>query len=185
MTPFASGGARASVWPSDSRQRNALSRRNATSLSVNALVVLLALGGCLAVAHAAEAPDNVEEAVADAVQSCKDLEGTPNADSVLKVEDVNGDGGEDWIADYSKLKCKGGINQMCDDDGCVLQIYLWNGAAAWNLAFDEPVKSYKFIKRGDNRLMQVVMAGPACDKPGKATCRLTYRLYEDDIQPEP
>ena len=119
------------------------------------------------------------------MQSCKDLEGTPNADAVLKVEDVNGDGGEDWIADYSKLKCDGGINQMCEDDGCTLQIFLWNGAAAWNLAFDETVKSYKFVKRGSKRLLQVVMAGSACDKPANVTCRLTYRLYEDDIEPEP
>ena len=72
------------------------------------------LCGFIAIAHAAEPPDNVEAEVADAVQSCKDLEGKPNADAVLKVEDVNGDGGEDWIADYSKLKCDGGINQMCE-----------------------------------------------------------------------
>jgi hypothetical protein len=161
-----------------------LSRRKATSLSVGALVAPFALVGFIAIAHAAQAPDNVEAAVADAVQSCKDLEGTPNADAVLKVEDVNGDGGEDWIADYAKLKCDGGINQMCDDEGCVLQIYLWNGATAWNLAFDEAVKSYKFTKRGGKRLLQVTMGGTACDKPG-GTCQLTYRLYDDDIEPEP
>ena len=59
------------------------------------------IGGFAALAHAAGPPDNVEAEVNDAVQSCKDLEGKPNADAVLKVEDVNGDGGEDWIADYS------------------------------------------------------------------------------------
>jgi hypothetical protein len=142
------------------------------------------LGGIVS-AHGAQAPDNVEQEVADAVQSCKDLEGTPNADSVLTVNDVNGDGGEDWIADYSKLKCDGGINQMCDNDGCILQIFLWNGAAAWTLAFDEPVKSYKFAKRAGKRLLQVVRTGSACDKPSSATCRLTYRLYEDEIELEP
>jgi hypothetical protein len=161
-----------------------LSRRNATSSGVNALVAFFIVGGFVALAHAAEPPDNVEAEVNDAVQSCKDLEGTPNADAVLKVEDVNGDGGEDWIADYSKLKCDGGINQMCEDDGCTLQIFLWNGAAAWNLAFDETVKGYKFVKSGSKRLLRVVMAGSACDKPANATCRLTYRLYEDEIEPE-
>jgi hypothetical protein len=148
------------------------------------MVALLLLCGFIAMAHAAQPPDNVEEEVADAVQSCKDLEGKPNADALLRVEDVNGDGGEDWIVDYSKLKCDGGINQMCGDDGCTLQIFLWNGAAAWTLAFDETVKSYKFMKRGGKRLMQVVMAGSACDKPSNGTCRVTYRLYEDDIEPE-
>ena len=103
---------------------------------------VLALAMMFAPARAAEPPDNVSEAIDNAERACKDSNGTPNADAVLKVDDLNGDGGEDWIADYSKLKCDGGINQMCEDDGCTLQIFLWNGAAAWNLAFDETVKSY-------------------------------------------
>ncbi|MGH6826802.1 hypothetical protein [Methyloceanibacter sp.] len=148
------------------------------------LAALLVLGG-MAVAYAKEAPDNVAAEVAEAVQSCKDLEGTPNADAVLSTKDVNGDGGEDWIADYSKLSCQGGINQMCDDEGCVLQIYLWNGSTAWNLAFDEAVKSYKFSKSHGQHLLQVVTAGSACPKPAGTTCRLTYRLYENEIEPEP
>lgn len=135
----------------------------------------------MARANPAEAPDNVQAQVDEAVQSCKDLEGTPNADGVLSVKDVNGDGGEDWIVDYSKLNCKGGINQMCDVDGCTLQIYLWNGATAWNLAFDESVKSYRFAQRHGEHLLQVMMAGPACDKPSNKTCHLTYRLNKDSI----
>jgi hypothetical protein len=157
-----------------------LPKRIATFAALKALAALI-LGIGLAAAYAAEAPDNVEAEVAEAVQSCKDLDGTPNADAVLSTKDVNGDGGEDWIADYSKLSCKGGINQMCDVEGCVLQIYLWNGSAAWNLAFDEAVKSYKFVKRHGEHLLQVVMAGSACDKPASATCRLTYILNEDTI----
>ena len=115
-------------------------KRTATPAVFKAFAALLIACG-MARANPAEAPDNVQAQVDEAVQSCKDLEGTPNADGVLSVKDVNGDGGEDWIVDYSKLNCKGGINQMCDVDGCTLQIYLWNGATAWNLAFDEPVKS--------------------------------------------
>ena len=102
-------------------------KRIATFAALKTLAALL-LGSGLAAAYAAEAPDNVEAEIAEAVQSCKDLDGKPNADAVLSTKDVNGDGGEDWIADYSKLSCQGGINQMCDDEGCVLQIYLWNGA---------------------------------------------------------
>ena len=124
----------------------------------------------IAAAYAAAPPDNVQAAIDEAVQACKDLDGTPNAEAVLSTKDVNGDGGEDWIADYSKLTCKGGINQMCDVDGCTLQIYLWNGATAWNLAFDEAVKSYKFVSRHGEHLLQVVMAGQACGKPTRATC---------------
>ncbi len=158
-------------------------KRRVMFSALKMLAGLLTAGG-LAAAYATEAPDNVQAEIAEAVQSCKDLEGTPNADAVLSTADVNGDGGEDWIADYSKLGCKGGINQMCDDDGCVLQIYLWNGSAAWNLAFDEPVKSYKFAKRHGRRVLQVVMAGEACGRPSTQTCRLTYRLNQDSIDLE-
>ena len=59
---------------------------------------------------------------------------------MLSVEDVNGDGGEDWIVDYAKLKCEGGINRMCSADGCTLQIFLWDGATAWTVAFEETVQ---------------------------------------------
>src|SRR4249919_3484605 len=52
-----------------------------------------------------------------------------------------------------------GADQMCDDEGCVLQIYLWNGSAAWNLAFDKAVKSYKFSTRHGQHLLAVVTAG--------------------------
>src|SRR5262249_41491303 len=64
-------------------------------------------------AGAAEPPYNVAGAVAQAAQACKDMDGQPNTDAVLTVEDLNGDGGEDWIADYSKLKCEGGVNPLC------------------------------------------------------------------------
>ena len=55
--------------------------------------VLVCLGATLG--RAAEPPDNVAQAIADAVQSCKDADGKPNAESVLSTQDLNGDGGED------------------------------------------------------------------------------------------
>ena len=127
-----------------------------------ALAALLVLSGVV-VARTAEPPDNVVAAVADAVQQCKDAEGTPNADAVLSVDDVNGDGGEDWIVDYAKLTCDGGINPMCGSGGCTLQIYLWDGATAWNLApaqrhlwrcyvrQDERQKLPRHLPRGEGR----------------------------------
>jgi hypothetical protein len=156
----------------------------ATPTARKALAALIVFGGVLS-ARAAEPPENVEAERAQAVQSCKDLEGTPNADAVLSVDDLNGDGGEDWIADYAKLKCDGGINQMCGENGCTLQIFLWDGGTAWNLAFEEPVHSYKFGKSRGKRVLQAVMAGTACDKPSHATCHLTFRLDKTAIVPMP
>ena len=158
-------------------------QRHATPTVCKKILGVLLMVWGIAAAYAAAPPDNVQAAIDEAVQACKDLDGTPNAEAVLSTKDVNGDGGEDWIADYSKLTCKGGINQMCDVDGCTLQIYLWNGATAWNLAFDEAVKSYKFVSRHGEHLLQVVMAGQACGKPTRATCHLTYRLNKDSVDP--
>jgi hypothetical protein len=151
----------------------------ATPALLSAASVVCSLAGP---ARAAEPPDNVVDAVADAERQCRDMDGKPNSDAVLTVKDVNGDGGEDWVVDYAKLKCEGGINPMCGSDGCSLQIYLWNGAAAWTLAFDETVQGYKFTKAGGRPALRVTFAGAACDKPSAQSCTITYRLKRKTIE---
>ena len=102
---------------------------------------------------------------------------------MLKVEDLNGDGGEDWIADYSKLKCEGGINPLCSDGGCTLQIYLWDGETQWDLLFEDLVQSYKFGKVGGKHMLYVTTPGTPCNKPVAETCKYEYRLDKDAIVP--
>ena len=155
------------------------------ALSGARVAVLLAVVACAGASpsRAAEPPDNVTEAVAEAARACKDLNGTPNTDAVLKVDDLNGDGGEDWIADYAKFKCKGGINPLCGNGGCTLQIYLWDGETAWDLLFEDLVTSYKFGKNGGKRMLYVTTPGTPCNKPASATCQYTYRLDKDAIVP--
>ena len=89
---------------------------------------------------------------------------------VLSVLDVNGDGGEDWIADYAKFTCEGDINPMCDEDGCTLQIYLWDGSVAWNLAFEESVQRYRFGKIDGKPVLFVTFPGDACGKSRAQSC---------------
>jgi hypothetical protein len=134
-------------------------------------------------AGAAEPPYNVAAAVAQAAQACKDMDGQPNTDAVLTVEDLNGDGGEDWIADYSKLKCEGGVNPLCGSGGCSLQIYFWDGATGWELVFEDLVQSYKLGKNGGNRFLYVTTPGDPCNKPTNETCNYTYRLDKDAVVP--
>lgn len=147
------------------------------------LPLLLAVLIGMTPARAAEAPDNVAAAVADAVQACKDVDGKPNADAVLSVQDLNGDGGEDWIADYNKLKCEGTSNPLCSNGGCTLQIYFWDGETAWDMVFEDLVKSYKFGKAGGKPMMYVTTSGDACNKPTNETCKYTYRLEKDAVVP--
>jgi hypothetical protein len=148
-------------------------------LTLAALLILSTAG----LARAAEPPDNVLAAVAEAEQQCKTMDGTPNAEAVLSVDDVNGDGGEDWIVDYAKLKCDGSINPLCGSGGCAMQIYLWDGATAWNLAFDEIVQRYKFGKDRGKPVLHVTFAGAACDKPNVQSCIVIYRLEKSAIVP--
>ena len=146
-----------------------------------ATVVALILA--LVPAHAAEPPDNIAEAVAEAARACNDANGTPNTDAVLRVEDLNGDGGEDWIADYSKLKCEGGLNPLCGTAGCTLQIYFWDGETAWDVVFEDLVQSYKFGKSGGKPMLYVTTSGIPCNKPVSDTCKYTYRLEKDAVVP--
>ena len=133
--------------------------------------------------YAAEPPDNVVEAVEAAAQACKDMDGKPNTEAVLTIDDLNGDGGEDWLADYAKLKCEGGVNPLCGSGGCTLQIYLWDGAASWDLLFEDLVQSYKFGASGGKRMFYVTTSGIPCNKPASETCKWTYRLEKDAVVP--
>jgi hypothetical protein len=144
---------------------------------------LLAFAFALSPAQAAEPPDNVAGAVAEAARACTVMNGTPNTDAVLRVEDLNGDGGEDWLADYGKLKCDGGINPLCSNAGCTIQIYFWDGEATWDVVFEDLVKSYEFGKSGGKRMLYVTTSGIPCNKPAAETCKYTYRLEKDALVP--
>ena len=148
-----------------------------------AAFALLAAPLTLAVAEAAEPPDNIVEALAEAARACKDMDGKPNTDAVLRMEDLNSDGGEDWIADYAKMKCEGGINPLCSDAGCTIQIYLWDGEASWDVVFEDLVRSYKFGTSGGKRMLYVTTSGIPCNKPVTETCKYNYRLDKDTVVP--
>jgi hypothetical protein len=145
--------------------------------------VLIVTGLGLAPAHAAVPPDNIAEAITEAEQACRVLGGIPNTDAVLSVEDLNGDGGEDWIADFAKMKCDGAGNPLCNNEGCTLYLYFWDGGVAWDLVFEDFVKSYKFSSSGDTRTMHVTTSGVPCNKPIEETCAYTYRLDKEAVVP--
>jgi hypothetical protein len=151
------------------------------------LVCLATLAAATPLALAASAapapPDNVAEAIAEAARACKDMDGTPNTDAILSTEDINGDGGEDWVADYAKLKCEGGINPLCSTAGCTLQIYFWDGSTSWDVVFEDLVRSYKFATSNGKRMLYVTTSGLPCNKPVAETCKYTYRLEKDTVVP--
>jgi hypothetical protein len=148
-----------------------------------AALAAFALLAPLGVARAAMPPDSIEEALKEAAQACRQMGGTPNTEAILAVDDYNGDGGEDWVADYGKLKCEGGVNPLCGSGGCTIQLYFWDGGTSWDLVFEDLVQSYKFGTKGGKHFLYVTTPGTPCNKPLTETCKYTYRLEKDAVVP--
>jgi hypothetical protein len=148
-------------------------------LALAPLIVVAASG----TARAAAPPDNIAEVVAAAEQVCRHMQGVPDTKTLLSVDDLNGDGGEDWVVDFAKLKCDGGINPLCAGGGCTMQIYFWDGEASWDLVFEDHVKSYKFGKDGGKPMLYVTTPGTPCNKPVAETCEYKYRLEKETVVP--
>lgn len=144
--------------------------------------VLCALG--LTGAHAVSAPEEIAEIIGEAAQLCRSKGGTPDSAPVLRSEDLNGDGRNDWIADFSRFKCEGAENPACNPSGCTLQLYLWNGDD-WDLVFEDFVRGYKFSTSGKTRTMHVTNSGIPCNKPAEQTCLYNYRIEKDALRPVP
>jgi hypothetical protein len=134
------------------------------------------------VAYAEDPPEEIAETIAEAAEVCRAQGGKPETTEALRGDDLNADGGSDWIADYAKIKCEGGANPACNPNGCMLQLYFWNGDG-WDKVFEDFVKGYKFSSSGKTRTMHVTTAGTPCNKPAEETCSYNYRLEEDAVSP--
>ena len=128
---------------------------------------------------AAVEPDNVKAEITRAAAECRRAGGQPSTLSMARVDDLNGDGAEDWILDYAKLRCTGQANPFCGPDGCTLKIYLWSGPSTWQLAFDQPVMAYRYVREG--RRLNVQVAGSACGMAQTKTCLKTYLIQGKGI----
>lgn len=149
---------------------------------VRGFVVVLAVASLATFrASAAEEPEIVAKAIKDAEQSCAEMGGKPSTEAILSVDDINGDGGEDWVVDYSKMKCEGTTNPFCGNSGCSLSIYLWKRDSTWRLAYDDMVQSFE-INKTDQRRMLITESSPdACDK-ADGVCEEKFTITKDSIR---
>lgn len=132
-------------------------------------------------AFAAEEPPIVAKAIKDAAQTCTEMGGAPNTDAMLTVDDINGDGREDWLVDYSKMKCDGTTNPFCGTGGCSLSIYLWKKDATWRLVYDDMVQSFEINKTGTRRTL-ITQSGPAeCDKT-EGVCEEKFNITKESVR---
>jgi len=127
-------------------------------------------------------PDEVREIIAEAAERCQAEGGKPDTTAVLRKDDLNGDGNNDLIVDFAKLKCDGADNPACNLDGCMLQLYFSTGDG-WDQVFQDFVQSFKFSSSGSTRTMHVTTSGIPCNKPVDQTCLYNYRLDKDALTP--
>ncbi len=147
------------------------------------LAPLLALALTALPALAAIPPAEVEAEVARAAEACRAMGGRPGTAAMLAVDDLNGDGGEDWVLDFAKMDCAGAPHPFCGSGGCSLQIYFWAGGGRWSLVLDELVQAYRFTGSGTARRLRVKLGGSACGRVNAASCDRTYRLERARVVP--
>lgn len=147
-------------------------------LVVGALLLLASPGG------AADYPDIVSKALADATAQCTGLGGKPGDESAMaSVDDLDGNGGEDWILDYRKQVCKGAVPPFCGSAGCTLQIYLWQRDSRWDLVFDENVQAWNRTTFGGRPGLSVSFHGSKCNRTGSQRCNKTYLFERGKLRP--
>ena len=150
------------------------------------IVVLGVAIGAAAPVSAATEPDIVLDEVRKAERQCREMDGRPHkGPNFLRVQDLNGDGGEDWILDYTRFECRGAIppQLFCGSGGCSLQIFLWSGGSTWRLALDELVQSYRVTKVDGKPALELGLGGATCGKANFQTCRRNYLFRDGRLVP--
>lgn len=134
-------------------------------------------------AWAAMEPEVVAGEVRDAAKTCRDMGGRPDTAAMLEVQDLDGDGGEDWIVDYAKMRCAGIPNPFCGSGGCSLTIYVWAGGGNWTKVFDAVVQSWRFAARGGERALHVSFGGAQCGKSNAESCPRSFVFRGGTLTP--
>ena len=129
------------------------------------------------IALSTQEPEVVAKEVREAEEQCRVDGGRPlKRANFLRVLDLNNDGGEDWVLDFSKFECAGTVpsQPFCGSGGCSVSIYLWSGGSTWAKAFDETVQTFRFIKQNGRPALRVEFGGAACGKVNAKSCPKTY-----------
>jgi hypothetical protein len=146
------------------------------------LMALLPTGAALS----AQEPEIVAKEVRGAEEQCRADGGRPRKGAnFLRVDDLNGDGGEDWVVDFSKFECAGTMpsQPFCGSGGCSVSIYLWSGGSTWTKAFDETVQTFRFVKQNGRPVLRVEFGGAACGKVNAKSCPKTYLFQGQKLVP--
>jgi len=135
-------------------------------------------------ARAADMGPQVRREVQTAENYCKEHGGKPRTDAgFARVLDLNADGAEDWILDFSKFHCDRSVppEPYCGSGGCSLTIFLWKQGEEWTKAFDDTVQQHRLVKRGSKFELELTLAGNMCGKSNAHSCRESYEFVDDRL----
>jgi hypothetical protein len=142
------------------------------------------IGAAVLPAVAADMPAEVAHAVEEAQQYCRNEGGTPRQDAGFsRVLDLNGDGREDWILNFSKFHCVGSIppEPYCGSGGCGLMVFVWQEGSAWKQVFDGVVQRFRLFKAKSGFRLDVSVAGNMCGRIDAHSCREVYEFRGSDL----
>lgn len=152
-------------------------------LASGALAAALAVGASAPDAQGrgrARAPEAVRQAVIAKLQSVRSefmepgdprRRRAPDPDPMLTRLDVDGDGRDDWRADYERAEWAAG---WCGTGGCLQQLWVGAPGGRWVLAMDTnsgPIRTR--VVDGEHRL-EVSVHGSRCGGAGADDCRHGY-----------
>ena len=140
------------------------------------LIVALSLACSLRPADALDLPDIIKDRLATTQKLCTDHGGKAGAaaDITVTTIDVDGNGHNDFILDYSKLACDGVPDMYCGGGFCTIDVYTWRSNNAWKLLLVASVADWKIVGTGKKRAFILTQSGSFCGKPKKRTCTVTY-----------
>jgi len=82
--------------------------------------------------------------------------------------EVNKDGATDWVADFS------GDQAWCGSGGCRQMIFVSQGRAGYQIAFDQQTRAWTVTHRSDRANLDVEVYGAWCGEAGVVECRLRF-----------
>jgi hypothetical protein len=87
--------------------------------------------------------------------------------------DINGDGIDDYILDYSKFECGGSSTFFCGTAGCLTQVFASLPDGGYVKVLGENVRNIKFRRIKGRPAMIIDLHGSACGRAGAAPCSMT------------
>jgi len=91
----------------------------------------------------------------------------------VTIKDINGDGVDDYILDYSNFECGGNSLLYCGSAGCLTQVFASLPNGTYVKVLDENVRNIKFAKIKGRSAMILDLHGSACGRAGAAACVIT------------